>query len=308
MSKLWFAFLKRAIACGVVSAAFALSSPAVEKIQPAVPTVSLVFSEKAGGASHVGDVFSYTLQGGDPSWRIDPNEGALKKGFLFRSGKLFIPLVAGKFQIPSLAVVDGAGALVAKSDPVEFEVGSNLKQSGEPPKPEPAIGPLGLPFPLWIQSVAGFVLLTVFLVVGFFLIRALKRRAAKALKSMMPKKSYDIIALDRLDGLLKQNFIEKGTFKPFYFVISETLKFYLAERFQFDAQESTTSELLALLRERSATPGLNEIMISKIEKIFETLDPVKFANTIPTEAEAKAILQEARSVVVATRKQPEVGK
>jgi len=112
--------------------------------------------------------------------------------------------------------------------------------------------------------------------------------------------------LERLDGLFKKGFIEKRNFKPFYFAISETLKFYLAERFQFDAQESTTSELMTLLRERSNMPGLNEPIIGKIEKIFETLDPVKFANAIPSDDEARTVLREARDVVVTTRKQAEV--
>lgn len=310
MSKQWFAFSKRAIAYVALSASFALSTFAADKTEPSLPTVSLVFSRKADAGSRVGDAISYELQGGDPRWKVDPKEGSLKKGFLFRTGKLFIPLVAGKYQIPALSVVDDAGTVVAKSDPTEIEAVSNLKQedsqNGEPPKPEPAIGPLGLPFPLWIQSAIGFSLLAIFLVGGFFLVRAIKRRAAKALKSILPKKPYDLAALERLDGLLKQGFIEKRNFKAFYFAISETLKFYLAERFQFDAQESTTSELMTLLRERSNMPGLNELVTLKIEKIFETLDPVKFANTIPTDDEARAILRDARDVIVTTRKQAEV--
>jgi len=310
MSKQWFAFFKRATACVALSAAFALSTLAADKTEPSLPTVSLVFSKKAEAGSRVGDAVSYELQGGDPRWQIDPKEGSLKKGFLFRSGKLFLPLFAGTSEIPALSWVNDSGPVVAKSDPTEIEAVSNLKQEdsqgGQPPKPEPAIGPLGLPFPLWIQSAIGFSLLAIFLVGGFFLVRAIKRRAAKALKSILPKKPYDVAALERLDGLLKKGFIEKRNFKPFYFAISETLKFYLAERFQFDAQESTTSELMTLLRERSNMPGLNEPIIGKIEKIFETLDPVKFANAIPSDDEARTVLREARDVVVTTRKQAEV--
>lgn len=306
MSKQWFAFSKRAIAYVALSASFALSTFAADKTEPSLPTVSLVFSKKAEGGVRVGDAISYELQGGDPRWQIDPKEGSLKKGFLFRTGKLFIPLVAGKYQIPSLLVVDDTGVTVAKSDPTEIESISNLKQedlqSGQPPKPEPAIGPLGLPFPLWIQSAIGFSLLAIFLVGGFFLVRAIKRRAGKALKSILPKKPYDLAALERLDALLKKGFIEKGNFKAFYFAISETLKFYLAERFQFDAQESTTSELMTLLRERANMSGLSEPIIEKIEKIFDTLDPVKFANVIPTDDDARMILREARDVVLTTRK------
>ncbi len=309
MSKQWFAFFKRAIACVAVSAFFALPTSAAEKsgakVLPSLPTVSFAFSQKADRPTRVGDAISYSLQGGDPHWQIDPKVGSLKEGFLFRPGKLFIPLVAGKYQVPALPVVDESGTVVAMTDPTEIEAKSNLKDTdgkGEPPKPEPALGPLGLPFPLWIQSAVGFTLLGVVLVAGFFLIRAIKRRAAKALKAMLPKKPYDVAALDRLDGLLKQGMLEKGQFKPFAFGISETLKFYLAERFQFDAQESTTSELMALLRERSGTPGLNESVIRRIDTLFNVLDPIKFANIVPSADEARSLLKDARDLVTSTRK------
>lgn len=309
MSKQWFAFSKRATACVALSAFFALSTPAAEnkgaKAEVPLPTVTLAFKQKAERSSRVGDAIPYQLEGGDPSWQIDPNEGSLKKGFLFRRGKLFIPLVAGKYQIPSLPVIDASGTVVANTDPIEIQAASNLNEKdgkGEPPKPEPAIGPLGLPFPAWIQALAGFLLLGTVLFAGFFLVRALQRRAAKALKAMLPKKPYDLAALDRLDGLLKQGWLEKGHFKPFYFGISEALKFYLAARYQFDAQESTTSELLALLRERSGTAGLSESVIQRVERVFESLDPVKFANHVPSTEEAKSILKEARDLVSTTRK------
>lgn len=309
MSKLWFAFFKRAIACVVVSAFFTLTSPAAEvkstKTEVPLPMVSLAFKQKVEQPSRVGDAIPYQLEGGDPNWQIDPNEGSLKKGFLFRRGKLFIPLVAGKYQIPSLAVIDSVGSVVAHTDPTEFLAASNLSEKDGKegaPKPEPAFGPMGLSFPVWIQTALGFTFLALTLVLGFFLVRAIKRRAAKALKAMLPKKPYDLAALERLDGLLKQGLIEKSQFKPFYFGISEALKFYLASRFQFDAQESTTSELMALLRERSGTPGLSEAVIERVERIFEALDPVKFANSVPSASEAKAILKEARDVVSTTRK------
>lgn len=309
MSKQWYAFFKRAIVCVAVSsgAAFAVE-PIVEVT---LPVFELVFispkSGTDGSVPRVGDVVPYEIRGGEPTWQIDPQEGALTKGFLFRKGKLFVPLVPAKIPLPSLTIIDVTGTPVGKTDPVEIEAISNLKATGgaeadQPPKPEPPIGPLGLPFPIWIQTVVGFLILGVILASTFFVLRALQRRAAKALKAMMPKKAYDLATLEKLDALLREGLLEKRQYKTFYFTLSETLKFYLAERYQVDAQESTTTEMFVLLRDRIGISGLNEEIVHRVERLFHNLDPVKFADHIPTDIGAKEIVREAREVVLSTRK------
>ncbi len=301
MSKQWYAFFKRATAYVVLSTAIVLTAYAADN---ALPKLSLNFKQKVEGKIHVGDGLAYDLLGGDPNWKIDPNEGGLKKGYLFKPGKIFIPLAAGKFQIPSLTVLDESGNTVASTDPFEFEALSNFKDEGkgEPPKPEPPIGPVGLPFPVWIQTAVAFSILAVLLMGGFFLLRAIQRRAAKALKSILPKKPYDLAALERLDALIKQDYIQKGQQKKLSFGISETIKFYLAERFSIDAQESTTSELINLLRENMGKPGINDSLVSKVIDLFDRLDPIKFANTVPTEKEASKLYSDAREIITSTRK------
>lgn len=314
MSKQWYAFFKRAIVCVAVSSGAAYAVEPVKEVN--LPTFELVFvsqnSGKEGTLPRVGDVVPYEIRRGEPNWQIDPKEGALTKGYLFRKGKLFIPLVPAKIPLPSLTIIDLSGTPVGKTDPVEIEAISNLKtnesaQPGQPPKPEPPVGPLGLPFPLWIQSVVGFLILAIALVSAFFLLRALKRRAAKALKALGPKKPYDLIVLERLDALEKDGLIGKRQYKAFYFTISHTLKFYLAERYKVDAQECTTLEMIFLLRDRMGMNGLNEDIVLRVERLFDSLDPVKFADHIPTDTEANETLREARSIVSSTRdKTPEL--
>jgi hypothetical protein len=338
MSKPWFAFFKRAAACVGVSALLALASmtaaqatavktlnahrrPAAKAEDAPVSTAptlaadlperEVALSTRGGQVLKVGDTVAYSFVGGtDPApeahWGIDAKQSGLKLGFLFRPGRLFTPLMAGELSLPPLAIIDEKGVIVGKTKPLVIKIDSNLSEkeraSGQPPKPEPAVGPLGLPFPAWIQSAVAFTILGFVLFGIFFLVRYLRRKAALAIKKMLPKKPYDQAALDRMDSLLKQGLIEKGAFKPFYFGLSEALKFYYGERFDFDAQESTTSELLALMREQSGAPGLNENIIRKTQELFEALDPVKFADQIPTGDEAREVHRRARELITSTRK------
>jgi hypothetical protein len=317
MSKRSSAFFKRVAVSAAVSAGiglfFAPFASSAEKggeadALAALPMRELHLSDRGGQVLKVGDAVSYEIRGGDATaeahWQVDPRQGGLKQGILFRPGRLITPLVAGHFQAPALIVVDEAGNPVAKTDPVEFDVGSNLPQQAgaQPPQAEPAIGPIGLPFPPWVQNAVAGTILVIFLVAAYLVFRAIRRRAARAIRAILPKKPYDAASLDRLDGLLRKGWIEKKNYKPFYFGISETLKFYLGERFDFEAQESTTSELFASLRTRIGAPGLSEGMEARIESLFDRLDPVKFADVVPSDEEARSALREAREIVLSTRK------
>lgn len=329
MSKPWFASFKRAAAYAGVSAFFAISvfvgsapvfaAPGepvsvagVPALAESLPERIVQLSTRGGQTLRVGDTVSYTLEGSgadvpaESRWMIDPSQGGLSLGFLFRPGRLFTPLAAGELSLPALPILDEKKELVGRTKPISITIASNLSEkernSGEPPKPEPAIGPLGLPFPPWIQSIVAFSLLGVVLIAGFFLVRYLRRKAASALKKILPKKPYDIASLERMDALAKQGLIEKGPYKALYFGISETLKFYFGERFDFDAQESTTSELISQLKERNGAPGLNDGVIRKIEELFEALDPVKFASVVPTVEKAREVHRSARDLISLTRK------
>jgi hypothetical protein len=287
------------------------ATPAADPTLESLPTRTLRVSDRGGQPLRVGDTVSYELLGGDRDaesrWAIDPVQGSLKLGILFRPGKLITPLRAGEWQLPALIVNDENGKPVAKTEPLQLSVQSNLPPPkegapAEPPKPEPAVGPVSLGYPAWVQTAIALSILTLAIVVGWLVLRAIRRRAARALKSLLPKKPYDVASLDRLDDLLRQGLVEKKAFKPFYFGISETLKFYLGHRFDFDARESTTSELFALLRDRAGAPGLGEGLITRLERLFESLDPVKFADVVPTEGEARAAHREAVEIVRSTRK------
>lgn len=111
---------------------------------------------------------------------------------------------------------------------------------------------------------------------------------------------------------LREELARKGQFKKHYFRISEILKNYIGDRFGFDAPESTSREILALLKKQKVE-GLrsDEEEIERLERLFEKLDLVKFTDHSPVFGESAQVLDEARDFVMNTRRvkvvaQPEV--
>ena len=70
-----------------------------------------------------------------------------------------------------------------------------------------------------------------------------------------------------------------------------------------DAEESTTSELIAGLNERIGISWLNDRLIARVGEIFARLDPVKFADLIPTVSESEETIKEAKDLIAKTRKE-----
>jgi hypothetical protein len=54
-------------------------------------------------------------------------------------------------------------------------------------------------------------------------------------------------------------------------------------------------------------PGLGDGLVVRVERLFAELDPVKFADVVPTDGEARALHREAREIVISTRKPAPVG-
>jgi hypothetical protein len=207
---------------------------------------------------------------------------------------------AGKLTLPSLAILDATGKLIAKTQPWEIEVKSAIPSTDpKPTEPVPPVPPLGLAFPTW----ALITLLTlggVVLCVGiFYLWRYWVRR--RSLINVIPEtpKTEDEIALATLLDFEKRKLWESAKFKPHYFGISETLKTYLGARYGFEAPEMTSAEVVQKLREVSP---ISEDLRRSLQGLFEKLDQVKFTDITPREGEPQKVLESAREFVQITRR------
>jgi hypothetical protein len=85
--------------------------------------------------------------------------------------------------------------------------------------------------------------------------------------------------------------------KPFCILVSDTIRFYLEERFQFRAPERTTEEFL---HELAGTDLLAGEQKESLGKFLESCDLVKFAKYEPGESELKSLHNSAVRLVEQT--------
>jgi hypothetical protein len=209
---------------------------------------------------------------------------------------------AGKVEVPSLLISAADGRALGRTQPFELQVESAIaaddQKPQEPAEPRP---PVSLRFPWLILALSALLVLLVAGLLIFALVRWLDSRKPKAAIALPPTPSRpeDEVALEALSELEKKDYCRSRKFKPHYFGVSEILKTYVGGRYRFDAAESTSSELLATLRDEK---GVGEDVLREIRDLFGRLDFVKFTDHVPEETEGSQLLDRARKLVLLTRR------
>jgi hypothetical protein len=145
---------------------------------------------------------------------------------------------------------------------------------------------------LWLWIVPGILLLAAGLVyAGSRLIRRFRRIRELAAGPLPPWEQ----ALAALDELPWQEWLAAGQFKRFYYALSQVLKRYIERRFEFNAVEQTTTEILASMRSHR-TP-----MRDEVGSFLTRSDFVKYAKTVPPDEEARSAIAQVRDFVLNTR-------
>jgi hypothetical protein len=91
--------------------------------------------------------------------------------------------------------------------------------------------------------------------------------------------------------------------KPFCILVSDTIRVYLEERFDFRAPERTTEEFL---HELQGTDLLTAEQKERLGEFLERCDLVKFAKYEPREPELRDLHSSAMRLVEETEPQPEL--
>lgn len=225
-------------------------------------------------------------------------------------GFIAIPLKPGKLTLPSLLVTYSRSGTsptqsqaFARTNPITLEVSSNLSVTNNPKAQEPAPlrGPLRVTFPqwaLWLGIFLGILFLSLCI---YLLYRWIRKQKKSELFSPppVPPKPEDEVALLALESIEKQNLIQNGLYKKHYFGISEILKNYFGTRYDFDAPERTSGEILQHFENQIR---LSLPLLLKIKELFDHMDLIKFTDTIPQEEEAKNTLQQARQLIQQTKR------
>jgi hypothetical protein len=203
-------------------------------------------------------------------------------------------LGAQKTPTLKLELTDGETATELELPGAEVEVVSSLpadaKTKGENLYDTRA--PEELPIRTWRLLYALAALVGVGLV-AWLIARRLSRPKGLREPVLPPPEPVEVRATKALDALAAQNLPGQGDFKAFYFRLSEIVRGYLGELYGFEALESTTPELLDLVRTRQ-TPGL---AVKELAEFATESDFIRYARTEPTVEVCKQHLELAYRVV-----------
>lgn len=111
---------------------------------------------------------------------------------------------------------------------------------------------------------------------AFLLIRKYLPKPGKVLRMPPPKPPYEE-AMEALAVLEAKQYIAKGMIREYAFELSEIVKRYIERRFDINAAEFTTEEMLDWIKVSPLDPDCRK----SVEWFFSTTDPVKFAKWLP---------------------------
>jgi hypothetical protein len=265
-------------------------------LDPNLPKVRIV-TVKPERNFELGDGVEYSFEPSSlPADSVlAPEEKDQEVGVLLKGKKLFF-LKTGKVQLPQRRVLDGAGAVVAYSDPIEWDV--EEISIGQNEKPEGLAGPIAFRFPReWIYGLLGGSLLLLAFVIYRLKKWSEKRRLALQQIPEAPKVFYQI-CLGRIESTRQGPEWKDESFKKVAYQFSETLKEFISVTFQIPAEESTSVEVYRLLESLDK----KEVSID-LEKIFSLLDLVKFTDFKASPDEMERIYQEVKQFIIRWKKE-----
>ncbi len=165
---------------------------------------------------------------------------------------------------PKRFVVPGRSLEVSSTLPADSQTKGADMRDIQPPT-EVAIRSLRLVWGLLIALAAALV--------GTVAWRLFQKYRARVAAFVAPPRPLDVRTREALDRLKREDLPAHGQSQAFFFRLSEILRGYLGERYDFDALECTSSELMAQLR-RLKPARLPE---EGLMRFISESDMVKFA-------------------------------
>ena len=200
---------------------------------------------------------------------------------------------SGSYYIPPISFSENSKTegLLLNVQTITLEEGSELKDIKHPME-----APIGWSdiWP-WLVSILLFALIILLLKKYVF-------NKKEEIKSEKPKAiiSADIIALKELITLEEAKIWQKGKIKEYYSSLSEIVRRYTEERFQFIALELTTEEIINELKSK-----LNQEQIQNLKTLLQRADLAKFAKSKPIESENTESMLLAKNFVNNTKQKKE---
>jgi len=117
----------------------------------------------------------------------------------------------------------------------------------------------------------------------------------------VPKEPAHIIALRELDKIKQEKIWQSGQVKIFYSQLTDALRRYIENRYDFQAMEKTSAEIMHSIKEIEFP---NKELYDKLYKILNTSDLAKFAKYEPLSDENDIALKNAYYFVNQTKEEP----
>ena len=146
-------------------------------------------------------------------------------------------------------------------------------------------------YPPWMYAAAAAAVAAVAFGIYLFVKR---RRGA----GIAPARPAHEIALEALDRLRDERFVERGEFEAYYVRLSAVVREYVEARFGVRAPEMTTDEFLAAAQRNRELPGVHRVAL---QEFLSEADLVKFARHVPSRERAERAWTAARELVETTR-------
>ena len=148
---------------------------------------------------------------------------------------------------------------------------------------KPIISPFNEPYTLkeLLPWILGFLAIIITIILLVYYIS--KRRKNKPVFAGKPKPKLPphIKALNEFEELRLEKLWQSGKIKKYYTVLTDITREYLADRYQFDAPEMTSHEILRYLKNKK----VNKNAMTKLSGVLHMADMVKFAKAKPTPLE-----------------------
>ncbi len=148
----------------------------------------------------------------------------------------------------------------------------------------------------------GIGLLLLIILVIILTVYFTRRKKVQIIEPDKPKVPAHITALASLEKIQKEQIWREEKIKEYYSSISDAIRLYIEERFQVNALESTTDEIMKAFR----TQVVDKESKEKLQQLLMLSDLVKFAKLFPIEDEHNFTLKNAFDFVNGTKREEEI--
>ena len=215
--------------------------------------------------------------------KLDTNENLISQNFIITawdSGSYYIPPI-------SFSETSRTEGLLLNAQTVILEEGAELKDIKQPME-----APIGWS-DIW-PWLLGIILFTLIV----FLLKKYVFNKKEVIKIKKPKVIIpaDITALQQLTKLDEAQVWQAGNVKKYHSEISEIIRRYTENRFDFIALELATEEIISELKSK-----VNNEQLASITILLKRADLAKFAKRKPEETENKESMQLAKHFVAQTK-------